>query len=973
MNMRFRRFIETGSVRLPRGSARFLLSLAFGLLPLLLQGADDLKSKLQLGLFEEEANRNLPAAIAAYQAVLTQFDKDRELAATAVFRLGECYRKLEKTNEAVACYQRIVREFAGATTLARLSQQNLIALSQSSATPGTAKTAGAQQANLIQEQLKLAYQQLAEAAKKVQMGVLPTAGQIPYEREVLRLKRELAVAQGLDGAEQKRLLLQEISLVEKLVETAQRQAQVGVASTEEGINARRDLLALKRELAALEAAPAEGAPLTDDEEKEIRRIQALIQNSPDLISTPGTNGRTPLQDAAAAGYLSVARFLLANKAEVNTPIMYRVPDRKGTATALHMAARNGNKAMVELLLDHGADVNGVGEWQGMTGAALHFAARYGYLAVAETLLAHKADVNLGPEGGSTPLHLAAEAGHKPLVDLLLERGADANAKTDSGWTAMHSAAQGGSLAAAEVLLAHKARADAKTRDGTTPLIVAVRNGQIKVAEFLLKQGAEVAALDADGLTPLQKAVLRRGYSGAAEVVHILLKAGADPNRPYNATGGARNVSRDNAWMDSTGSTPLVVAAFMGDSSMVEALLASGADVNTRSGEGMTPLLYAVQQKSLPMVETILARKPDTEVSDRQGRTALAAAIESRELKIAEKLTKAGAAVNVVLPRFNDFSLLHLAVATGRKDAVELVVTNGARVNVLNSQGQTALELAKEMARDTRRGDRAVYEEIAACLVAHGADENFTRRSKVAVARNSFNARVFTQGTNDWNRYKLLELIATVFAAPTDYPGSSLPFPDFSRVTIQRLGSQGNKPGADKETASRPVTVDLATWITSGDFSQDPWLEWGDIVDLPEQDHPVSEKWGGLAPAVREALVKGLKREVEIIIKGESRKVTLKPSFKDLRNPSPMFPGVPQPSPADARPIELNVFRLNEVVRQSGLLRVSSDLSRVRVSRTDPVTKRPIQWVVDLRPDRPYQSSTDLWLRSGDVIEVPEGE
>ena len=51
---------------------------------------NDLTTTLQRGLFEEEANQNLAAAIQAYQSVISQFDQNRKLAATAVFRLGEC-------------------------------------------------------------------------------------------------------------------------------------------------------------------------------------------------------------------------------------------------------------------------------------------------------------------------------------------------------------------------------------------------------------------------------------------------------------------------------------------------------------------------------------------------------------------------------------------------------------------------------------------------------------------------------------------------------------------------------------------------------------------------------------------------------------------------------------------------------------------------------------------------------------------
>src|SRR5436305_711019 len=101
------------------------------LVPLLLglaqstPAAETLSETLQKGLFEEEANHNLDAAIKAYQSVLQQTDEQRKLAATAVFRLGECYRKLGKTNEASAQYERILQEFRDQTTLADLSRQHV--------------------------------------------------------------------------------------------------------------------------------------------------------------------------------------------------------------------------------------------------------------------------------------------------------------------------------------------------------------------------------------------------------------------------------------------------------------------------------------------------------------------------------------------------------------------------------------------------------------------------------------------------------------------------------------------------------------------------------------------------------------------------------------------------------------------------------------------------------------------------------
>ena len=93
-----------------------------------LHAADPLTETFQKGLFEEEANRDLAAAVKAYEEVVRQLDGQRKLAATAVFRLGECYRKLGRTNDAVAQFQRVVREFSGEDILMNLSRQNLAGL-----------------------------------------------------------------------------------------------------------------------------------------------------------------------------------------------------------------------------------------------------------------------------------------------------------------------------------------------------------------------------------------------------------------------------------------------------------------------------------------------------------------------------------------------------------------------------------------------------------------------------------------------------------------------------------------------------------------------------------------------------------------------------------------------------------------------------------------------------------------------------
>jgi len=107
-------------------------TLSFLLLWLLMlpdvRAAESLEQAFQSALLAEEARRDIDAAIRGYEAVLAQVDAQRAIAATAVFRLGECYRKVGRTNDAVAQYQRLLRDFPAESTLARLSRENLLAL-----------------------------------------------------------------------------------------------------------------------------------------------------------------------------------------------------------------------------------------------------------------------------------------------------------------------------------------------------------------------------------------------------------------------------------------------------------------------------------------------------------------------------------------------------------------------------------------------------------------------------------------------------------------------------------------------------------------------------------------------------------------------------------------------------------------------------------------------------------------------------
>ncbi|XP_028304297.1 ankyrin repeat and BTB/POZ domain-containing protein BTBD11-A-like isoform X2 [Gouania willdenowi] len=108
-------------------------------------------------------------------------------------------------------------------------------------------------------------------------------------------------------------------------------------------------------------------------------------------------------------------------------------------TPLMYACVRGDEAMVQMLLDAGADINSevpstVNKHPSVypetrQGTPLTFAVLHGHAPVVQLLLDHRANAEGALQDGAenyteTPLQLAAAAGNFELVSLLLERGAD---------------------------------------------------------------------------------------------------------------------------------------------------------------------------------------------------------------------------------------------------------------------------------------------------------------------------------------------------------------------------------------------------------------------------------------------------------------------------------------------------------------------------------------------------------------------
>jgi len=143
----------------------------------------------------------------------------------------------------------------------------------------------------------------------------------------------------------------------------------------------------------------------------------------------------------------------------------------------------------------------------------------------------------------------------------------------------------------------------KTEGGDTALHAAAQRGHVDVVEEILKQGRalESDARDADDATPLMLAA----GQGHFEVVHKLCRSGANPNHVdrmgwtplhYAAAGGHSLVvsfligkcKKDVLFdRDTSGCSPLWLAASSGDPETVRLLLLQGADPDEVNGESVS--------------------------------------------------------------------------------------------------------------------------------------------------------------------------------------------------------------------------------------------------------------------------------------------------------------------------------------------------------------------------------------------------
>jgi ankyrin repeat protein len=430
---------------------------------------------------------------------------------------------------------------------------------------------------------------------------------------------------------------------------------------------------------------------------DLARLNALLDAHPALIEERGGEGvRTPLHHAVFGNSEAAVKLLLERGANPN------IRCEGDNAYSLHFAVEKHRLPITRLLVEHGADTIGEGDYHEL--GVLGWATAWDYIQPNPEMVAY-----LLAHGARHNIFSAVAMGEAKLIRELVARTPNDLERRMNGM-----------------------------RMRPMPLLLAVMKNQPVSVTTLLDLGANTESLDEAGFSALDLAALR----GSHDLVLVLLERGAKVRLPaavalHRTADVETLLRRDPGTLKPGGrwGNLIVRASECAPGDLVETLIRNGASVNVHddpktsidSTSGYTPLHAAGWYGNVSAINVLMKHGADVRAREEKyhgtpaGWADYSGHKEARDLilrgpidiieviqydmaqRVQAVLEEDPAALNRA---FRDYGLfpwdaeawrtpLAYAVTRGREEIVRLLLDRGAVQTLRSPEGETLSEIAQK--------------------------------------------------------------------------------------------------------------------------------------------------------------------------------------------------------------------------------------------------------------------------------------
>jgi ankyrin repeat protein len=350
-------------------------------------------------------------------------------------------------------------------------------------------------------------------------------------------------------------------------------------------------------------------------------ITSVAKAKPSLTSVPKTtydldtfNLLVKKHGARYTGWSSLSIAIELGETSIANQLLEQKPDPGSTDpegnSALHVAARKGDFAILKKLVHAGTQVN---EVNNRNETALYLAAGSSCLKCVNLLLANNADPSIETQFKATPLEVAIQKNQPKIASALL--------KSKSSYAGIHRGLQ-----------------------------LAVQQKMENLSKVLIARDSQLDSLDDN-----QRSILWHSVDkGLAKTTALLIDS--------------REIEINQT--DVKGHSALTQAVINGHFDIVRMLISAGADVGTLTNEKNSLLMLAVLSRSQAVVEFLLTREIDVNARDSVGDTALMLAASTAQNRMIEMLVNAGADLH--LRNNEDLNAFQIATNSGHQYTAKML-------------------------------------------------------------------------------------------------------------------------------------------------------------------------------------------------------------------------------------------------------------------------------------------------------------